>query len=89
LDGPAVTGTINTDNWKEMVEQVTDHHPPNPKEGKKEKKTSGVSSHWLWQRFNRCPPNVLDDVVKRYARVWLWHMVASFLLLDASGNTVS
>ena len=44
LDGPAVTGTVDTENWKDMVEQFTDHCPPNPEEGKKEKKTSSVSS---------------------------------------------
>jgi hypothetical protein len=59
-----------------MVEQVTTYQPPDPEEGKKEKKTSGVSSAWLWQWFNRCPPHAANDVVERYAHVWLWHMVA-------------
>jgi hypothetical protein len=27
--------------------------------------------------------------VFRYARAWLWHMVASFLFTDRSGNTIS
>jgi hypothetical protein len=27
--------------------------------------------------------------VFRYARAWLWHMVASFLFSDGSGNTIS
>jgi hypothetical protein len=27
--------------------------------------------------------------VFRYARAWLWHMVASFLFSDRSGNTIS
>jgi hypothetical protein len=89
LDGPTVTGTVEPVNWKDMVEQFTDHQPPDPKEGKKEKKALGVSSAWLRQRFNMCPPHALDDVVERYARVWLWHMVAQFLFPDASGNTVS
>jgi hypothetical protein len=52
-----------------MVEQVTGHRPPNPKEGKKEKKTLGVSSAWLWKRFNMCPPHAPNDVVERYDRV--------------------
>jgi hypothetical protein len=25
----------------------------------------------------------------RYARAWLWHMVAGFLFVDESGNTIS
>jgi methyl coenzyme M reductase subunit C len=89
LDGPTVIGTVEPVNWKDMVEQFTGHRPLDPKEGKKEKKALGVSSAWLRQRFNMCPPHALDDVVERYARVWLWHMVAQFLFPDASGNTVS
>ena len=69
LDGPAVTGRVEPLNWKDMVEQFTRHWPPNPEEGKKEKKTSGVSSAWLRQRFNRCPPHAPDDVIERHAHV--------------------
>jgi hypothetical protein len=72
-----------------MVEQVIGQRPTNLEEGKKEKKTSGVSLAWLRQCFNMCPPHVPDDVVERYAWVWLWHMVAQFLFLDGSGNTAS
>jgi hypothetical protein len=44
LDGPAVTGKVEPQNWKDMVEQFISHRPPDPEEGKKEKKTLGVSS---------------------------------------------
>ena len=70
-----------------MVEQFIGHLTL--KKGKKEKNTLGVSSAWLRQRFNRCPTHAMVDVIERHTHVWLWHMVASFLFLDASGNTVS
>jgi hypothetical protein len=89
LDGPAVTSTVDPTNWKDMVEQFTGYRPPDTEEGMKEKKTSGVSSAWLRARFNICPPHAPGDVVERYAKVWLWHMVAQFLFPDAFGNTVS
>jgi hypothetical protein len=88
LDGPAVTGIVDPTNWKGMVEQFMGYRPPNAEVGMKEKKTYGVSSAWLRARFNNCPPHALVDVVERYAKVWLWHMVAQFLFLDASGNTM-
>jgi hypothetical protein len=47
LDGSAVTGMVEPMNWKNMVEQFTSHRPPDLEEGKKEKKTLGVSSAWL------------------------------------------
>jgi hypothetical protein len=88
INGVVVSGTINTNNWKEMMHEFTGHYPQEPEEGK-EKKTSSVSSKWLKDHFNECPEHADDEVVQRHARVWLWHMVASFLLPDASGNTVS
>jgi hypothetical protein len=89
LDSPVVIGMVDTQIWKDMVEQFTRHRPPDPEEVQKEKKTSGVNSAWLRQRFNKCPPHALADIIERHARVWLWHMVAQFLFLDASWNIVS
>jgi hypothetical protein len=71
------------------VENFTRYQPPDPKEGQKEKKTSGVSSLWLQQCFNKCPDHAPVAMVERHARVWLWHMVAQFLFPDGSRNTVS
>jgi len=51
-----------------MVEQFTGHSPTDPEEGK-ERKTSGVSLAWFWQRFNRCPPYAPVDIVERHAHV--------------------
>jgi hypothetical protein len=69
LDSLAVSGTVEPMNWKDMVEQFIGYRPPDPEEGKKEKKTSSVSSAWLWQHFNMCPPHAPDNVVERHARV--------------------
>ena len=68
LDGPAVTGITDTENWKDLVEEVTGIRPPDP-EGVKQKKTSGVGSHWLRQHFDTCPPNAPMNVIERYACV--------------------
>jgi hypothetical protein len=45
LDGPAVTGVTDIENWKDLMAEVTGLQPPDPDEGVKQKKTSGVSSH--------------------------------------------
>ena len=44
LDGLVVIGMVEPQNWKDMVEQFISYRPPDPKEGKKEKKRSGVNS---------------------------------------------
>uniref|UniRef100_K3ZZK0 Aminotransferase-like plant mobile domain-containing protein n=1 Tax=Setaria italica TaxID=4555 RepID=K3ZZK0_SETIT len=89
LDGQPVTGIIKNENWHDMVEMHIGITPPEPEGGDSSKKTSGVSSTWLREHFDVCPPGANDEVVQRYARVWLWHFVSTFLLPDAAGNTVS
>ena len=89
LEGIAVTGIIQTDGWRDMVEALIGIRPPEPPEGVKDRKTSGVSSAWLRQNFNHCPQGAPQGVVERYARVWLWHLFGGFLFPDGSGNTIS
>ena len=47
LEGNAVTGIIQTDGWRDMVEAQIGIRPPESPERVKDRKTSGVSSHWL------------------------------------------
>ncbi|XP_072148053.1 protein MAIN-LIKE 2 [Setaria viridis] len=89
LEGLPVTGIIQSENWRDMVELHIGIRPPEPEEGDNSKKTSGVSSAWLREQFSVCPPGVTDKVVERHACVWLWHFVSTFLLTDVVGNTVS
>jgi hypothetical protein len=42
---------------------------------------------WLIERFENLHPAAGE--AERFARVWLWHFLGSFLFLDVSGNTIS
>lgn len=89
LEGLAVSGIIQSAGWRDMVELHIGVRPPDADEGDASKKTSGVNTVWLRQHFTVCPQGAPQAVVERHARVWLWHFVATFLLPDAAGNTVS
>ena len=43
LEGNAVTGMIQSDGWRDMVQAQVGIRPPEPPEGVKNRKTSGVS----------------------------------------------
>jgi hypothetical protein len=90
VDGYAVTGHINPQGWRDLVEGLLGVRPDEPQEGVKDRKTTGVNSSWLAQHFGHGPPphaNALQ--IQMYARAWLWHMVGGFLFPDSSGNTIS
>ncbi|CAN6303876.1 unnamed protein product [Urochloa humidicola] len=55
LEGQAVTGIIQSDGWRDMVEAAIGLRPPEAAEGGREKKTAGVSSAWLRQRVPAAP----------------------------------
>ncbi|CAL4933146.1 unnamed protein product [Urochloa decumbens] len=90
IDGKAVTGNIAPNGWKDRVEALVGQRPPDVPEGTKDRRTTGVSAGWLAEHFgHQPPPGAAEDLVERYARAWLWHMLAGFLFPDGSGNTVS
>ena len=47
LEGNAVTGIVQGDGWRDMVEANIGIRPPTPPDGVNDRKTSRVSSHWL------------------------------------------
>ena len=89
LEGSAVTGMIQSDGWRDMVQAQVGIRPPEPPEGVKDRKTSGVSSAWLKENFNHCPQGAPQELVERHARVWVWHLFGGFLFPDGSGGTIS
>ena len=88
LEGNAVTSIVQGDGCRDIVEALIGIRPPTPPEGVKDRKTSGVSSAWLRQHFNHCPPGAPEEVVQHHARAWLWHLFGGFLFPDGSGNTI-
>jgi hypothetical protein len=89
LEGLPVSGIIQSVGWRDMVELHIGVRPPDVDEGIASKKTSGVNTVWFRQHFTVCPQGATEAVVERHTRVWLWPFVATFLLRDAAGNTVS
>jgi hypothetical protein len=89
LEGLPMSGIIQSAGWRDMVELHIGPRPLDADEGDASKKTSGVNTVWLRQHFTVCPQGAAEAVVERHTHVWLWHFVATFLLPDDAGNTVS
>jgi hypothetical protein len=53
------------------------------------RKTFGVTSLWIIERFDNLHLQADEAEIDRFARVWLWHFLGGFLFPDASGNTIS
>jgi hypothetical protein len=44
---------------------------------------------WLRDEFCGCPPDADEATVTMYARSWVWHMFATVLFPDSTGDAVS
>ena len=53
------------------------------------RKTFGVLSSWITERFENLHPQADEAEIDRLTRVWLWHFLGAFLFPDASGYTIS
>jgi hypothetical protein len=57
------------------------------KEGVKLRVAAGATFKWISDNFNTCPEDADEDVVKIYARVYVWYVITRTLFNDASGKT--
>ncbi|KAK3143019.1 hypothetical protein QOZ80_4BG0356600 [Eleusine coracana subsp. coracana] len=65
IDGAAVTGMVQLEGWRDMVEACLGLRPPEPTTDQKDNKPTGVSSKWLVSNFSTLPANAPDDVVEK------------------------
>jgi hypothetical protein len=49
----------------------------------------GVRVRWLCEEFQECPQDADDATVTLYARAYVWHMFATVLFLDSTGDGAS
>ncbi|WVZ51010.1 hypothetical protein U9M48_002202 [Paspalum notatum var. saurae] len=91
IEGQAVVHVVNA-NWAHYVELMLGLPLLSAileTVARKKTRTAGVTTRWLRDHFQVCPPDADEVAVERHARAWLWYLVACFLLPDGSGNTVT
>jgi hypothetical protein len=72
VDGYDVTGHINPQDCRDIVEALVGVRPDEPQEGVKDRKTTGVNSSWLVQHFGHRPPQHANALqIQMHARAWL------------------
>ncbi|XP_051190068.2 serine/threonine-protein phosphatase 7 long form homolog [Lolium perenne] len=57
------------------------------KRGEKLRVSAGATFTWISQNFKTCPEGASRDLIKLYARVYVWYVITRTLFPDCSGNT--
>ena len=63
--------------------------PPEPREPeaedkKKERVAAGATFTWISSNFSTCPEDANEDMVKTYARVYMWYVISRTMFADGT-----
>ncbi|XP_020272052.1 serine/threonine-protein phosphatase 7 long form homolog [Asparagus officinalis] len=79
VDGDAVTGTDDF-HYGTTCEELLGH-TPTMKGGK-------IKLEWLRNNFQNVPIDATDEIIKRYARAYILHMIGTILFPDSTKDSV-
>ncbi|KAE8807231.1 mutator protein [Hordeum vulgare] len=54
--------------------------------GKKDRVPTGATFTWIAANFAHCPEDADDEVIQRYARVYMWYVISRTIFADATGK---
>jgi hypothetical protein len=88
IRGRPATSRVDSVGWCERVAIFVGREPPVRVLGVKGREAR-VRVSWLREEFHECPPNANEATVIMYTRAWVWHMFATVLFLDSTGDATS
>jgi hypothetical protein len=90
IEGTPLCINTSCDDWCGKMVDLIGKCPKDTlnKEGVKLRVAAGATFKWISHNFNTCPEDANDDVVKMYARVYVWYVITRTMFNDASGKTV-
>ncbi|KAE8810045.1 mutator protein [Hordeum vulgare] len=54
--------------------------------GKKDRVPAGATFTWIAANFADCPEDADDEVIQRYARVYMWYVISRTIFADGTGK---
>jgi hypothetical protein len=88
IRGCPVTSRVDLVGWHERVVVFVGREPPMRVPGVKGQEAR-VRVLWLCEEFRECPLDADEATVTMYARAWVWHMFATVLFPDSTGDATS
>jgi hypothetical protein len=85
IRGRPVTDRVDSAGWHERVVVFIGREPPARVSGVKGREAR-VHVSWLHEEFCECPPDADEATMTMYARAWVWHMFATVLFPDSTGD---
>jgi hypothetical protein len=88
IRGHPITNRVDSAGWRERVTVFVGREPPVRVPSIKGREVR-VRMSWLREEFCECPLDADEATVTMYARAWVWHMFATVLFPDNTGDATS
>ncbi|XP_073361299.1 serine/threonine-protein phosphatase 7 long form homolog [Aegilops tauschii subsp. strangulata] len=90
-DGNPLCMNTDSDGWRAQMHALIGMVPPEPREPeaedkKKERVAAGATFTWISSNFSHCPEDANEDMVKTYARVYMWYVISRTMFADGTGK---
>ncbi|KAE8797831.1 serine/threonine-protein phosphatase 7 [Hordeum vulgare] len=89
IEGNPLCMSTDSEGWRQQMEALIGMSPQEPEVedgGKKDRVPVGAPFTWIAANFAHCPEDADDEVIQRYARVYMWYVISRTIFVDDTGK---
>ncbi|KAE8809026.1 Disease resistance protein RPM1 [Hordeum vulgare] len=89
IEGKPLCMSTDSEGWRQQMEALIGMSPQEPEVedgGKKDRVPVGAPFTWIAANFAHCPEDADDEVIQRYARVYMWYVISRTIFDDGTGK---
>ncbi|KAE8806347.1 serine/threonine-protein phosphatase 7 [Hordeum vulgare] len=89
IEGKPLCMSTDSEGWRQQMEALIGMSPQEPEVedgGKKDRVPAGAPFTWIAANFAHCPEDADDEVIQRYARVYMWYVISRTIFADGTGK---
>ncbi|KAE8795155.1 mutator protein [Hordeum vulgare] len=79
--------STDSEGWRQQMEALIGMSPQEPEVedgGKKDRVPAGAPFTWIAANSAHCPEDADDEVIQRYARVYIWYVISRTIFADGT-----
>uniref|UniRef100_A0A287P3Q8 Aminotransferase-like plant mobile domain-containing protein n=1 Tax=Hordeum vulgare subsp. vulgare TaxID=112509 RepID=A0A287P3Q8_HORVV len=89
IEGKPLCMSTDSEGWRQQMEALIGMSPQEPEVedgGKKDRVPAGATFTWIAANFAHCSEDADDEVIQRYARVYMWYVISRTIFADGTGK---
>jgi hypothetical protein len=88
IKGRPITDRVDSATWHKRIAGFLGRELPTKVPDVKGREAK-VHVRWLHEEFQECSQDANEAIVTPYAKAWVWHMFATVLFVDSTGDAAS